>query len=152
MPWADTRGGTQPGPVGGWRDTLAGSGWGGYPGSKVPPLAGYPPTPSRVPLARSGWGGTKVGYPPQGTCPPWPGQDRGTQPGQGGTQVGYPQQGTPQPGWGYPGRVPPRQDTPLPGQVRMGGTQLGQQKEYSLHGGRYASCVHAGGLSCLHRL
>ena len=28
-----------------------------------------------------------------------------------------------------------------------GGTQLGQQ-EYSLHGGRYASCVHAGGLSC----
>ena len=32
----------------------------------------------------------------------------------------------------------------LPG----GGTQLGQQKEYSLQGGRYASCVHAGGLSC----
>ena len=29
-----------------------------------------------------------------------------------------------------------------------GGTQVGQQKEYSLHGGRYASCVHAGGLSC----
>ena len=28
------------------------------------------------------------------------------------------------------------------------GTQLGQQNEYSLHGGRYASCVHAGGLSC----
>ena len=33
-------------------------------------------------------------------------------------------------------------------QLRGGGTQLGQQKEYSLHGGRYASCVHAGGLSC----
>ena len=42
-------------------------------------------------------------------------------------------------GWGYP---PPR-----PGQ-EGGGTQLGQQKEYSLHSGRYASCVHAGGLSC----
>ena len=52
---------------------------------------------------------------------------------------------------GYPGQVPPL------GQVRMvgstlpgggGGTQEGQQKEYSIHGGRYASCVHAGGLSC----
>ena len=50
---------------------------------------------------------------------------RGTLPG--GTQVGYP-----------------------PSQVRIGGTLLGQQKEYSLHGGRYASCVHAGGLSCLY--
>ena len=26
--------------------------------------------------------------------------------------------------------------------------KIGQQNEYSLHGGRYASCVHAGGLSC----
>ena len=42
----------------------------------------------------------------------------------GGTQIGYP-----------------------PSQVG-GGTQIGQQKEYSLHGRRYASCVHAGGLSC----
>ena len=33
---------------------------------------------------------------------------------------------------------------PWPG----GGTQLGQHREYLLHGGRYASCVHAGGLSC----
>ena len=43
------------------------------------------------------------------------------------------------PGWGgYPGRgVPPQ-----------GGTQVGQQKEYPLHGRLYASCVHAGGLSC----
>ena len=54
--------------------------------------------------------------------------------GGGGTQVGYPR-----------GRVPPR-----PGQD-WGGTQLGQQKEYSLHGGRYASCVHAGGLPCFLR-
>ena len=36
------------------------------------------------------------------------------------------------------------------GQVSGGGgsAKIGQQKEYSLHGGRYASCVHAGGLSC----
>ena len=26
---------------------------------------------------------------------------------------------------------------------------IAQQNEYSLHGGQYASCVHAGGLSCL---
>ena len=31
-----------------------------------------------------------------------------------------------------------------------GGTQLGQHREYLLHGGRYASCVHAGGLSRSH--
>ena len=48
---------------------------------------------------------------------------------------------------GYQGRVPPwpGQDGGVP---CWGGTQVGQQKEYSLHGGRYASCVHAGGLSC----
>ena len=51
----------------------------------------------------------------------------------GGTLAG----GVPWPGGtltgGYPGR---------------GGTQLGQHREYLLHGGRYTSCVHAGGLSC----
>ena len=53
----------------------------------------------------------------------------------GGTQVGYPPSPRPgQEGGGY--------------SAGGGGTQLGQQKEYSLHGGRYASCVHAGGLSC----
>ena len=30
-----------------------------------------------------------------------------------------------------------------------GSAKIGQQNEYSLHGGRYASCIHAGGLSCL---
>ena len=35
------------------------------------------------------------------------------------------------------------------GTLARGGTQLGQHREYLLHGGRYASCVHAGGLSCL---
>ena len=36
------------------------------------------------------------------------------------------------------------------GSVSRGGgsAKIGQQNEYSLHGGRYASCVHAGGLSC----
>ena len=65
----------------------------------------------------------------------------GGYPGGGGTLVGGTLVGGTLPG-GYPTWVPPR-----PGQVG-GGTQLGQLKEYSLHGGRYASCVHAGGLSC----
>ena len=67
--------------------------------------------------ARSSWGG----YPGWGV--PWP----GGYPGRGGTLAG----GVPWPG-GYPGQ---------------GGTQLGQHREYLLHGGRYASCVHTGGLS-----
>ena len=64
-----------------------------------------------------------------------------TLPGQNGggvTQIGYPssqvRMGGTLPGGG--------------GTLPEGGTQLGQQKEYSLHGGRYASCVHAVGLSC----
>ena len=88
-------------------------------------------------LARGGtllgvpcWGGTlpgdtQVRYPP-------------SQVRTGSTLAGgVPRSGTP------PGRVPPQ-----PGQDG-GGTQLGQHREYFLHGGRYASCVHAGGLSCL---
>ena len=39
------------------------------------------------------------------------------------------------------------------GEVRSswggGSAKIGQHREYLLHGGRYASCVHAGGLSCL---
>ena len=146
-------GSTQPGSARGGRYP-ARSGWG-------VPCQGVPRKGN--PLARSGWRGTQVGYPPSqdrgypGRVPPWPGQDGGTQVGyplagypqarMGGTQVGTPQQGTPGPGRGdYPERVPLAGHPP--GQVRMGGTQLGNQKEYSLHGGRYASCVHAGGLSC----
>ena len=30
-----------------------------------------------------------------------------------------------------------------------GSAKIGQHREYLLHGGRYASCVHAGGLSCI---
>ena len=29
-----------------------------------------------------------------------------------------------------------------------GSANIAQHREYLLHGGRYASCVHAGGLSC----
>ena len=119
---------------------------GGYRGLGTPPRgvprSGYPP-----------WGGTEVWVPPRG----------GTQvrvpPPQGGTQVRYPPGGyqvrgtevqvpPPPGGGGTEVRVPPRGGTPSPGTPR-GGTRVGQQKEYSLHGGRYASCVHAGGLSCL---
>ena len=90
-------------------------------------LGGYPARsgrgyPGRVPPA---------GYPPQGTPSRVPAGQHGGYPGRVS-----PQQGT------SPGRVPTR-----PGQDG-GSTQLGQQKEYSLHGGWYASCVHAGGLSC----
>ena len=31
---------------------------------------------------------------------------------------------------------------------RGGSAKIEQHREYLLHGGRYASCVHAGGLSC----
>ena len=77
-------------------------------------------------------GGTLPG--PAGGVP-WPGGTlAGGYPGRGGTLAGgeYSVRGVPWLG-GYPGR---------------GGTQLGQHREYLLHGGRYASCVHAGGLSC----
>ena len=133
---------------------------GGYPGWGVP-WSGTPP--GGVP-----WSGTPPGVPSQ--VPPWGGTLAGGYPGQGGTQSGiplggYPGRGVPSQvppppgqdggvpwpgGWGYPGQVPPR-----PGQdggggyPAGGGTQVGQQKEYSLHGGRYASCVHTGGLSCI---
>ena len=110
---------------------------GGYPARSrrgVPCLGGYPA--GGVPC----WGVPYLGIPPQGTLSRVP-------PGQGNPpRAGYP-----------PGRVAPLAGHPpswtwqgtSPSQVRMGGTQLGQQKEYSLYGGRYASCVHAGGLSCL---
>ena len=88
------------------------------------------------------------------------GQQGGTLPGpaggRGGTQGGtqYPPGG--EGGGGYPGGYPiPPRGVPrgVPGGVprggTRGGTQLGQHREYLLHSGRYASCVHAGGLSCL---
>ena len=94
------------------------------------------------------WGGGypnpgPVGYTRTGVLP-WPGQD-GVPLGQ--VSIGYP-----------PGQV--RMGQP-PSQVRMASQarkryppspphpqRNKQQIEYLLRGGRYASCVHAGGLSC----
>ena len=106
------------------------SSWGGYPAWGVPCWGGYP--------ARSSWG--------QGTLP-------GGYSAWGYPARGYPAQGVPC--WGYPARGYPAKGGTLPGGYPaggvpfQGGTQLGQHREYLLHGGRYGSCVHAGGLSCL---
>ena len=140
---------------------------GGYPGQVPPrgvPRSGTPRGGTQVRYPQGGTqtprGGTQVRYPPggyPGQVPPrgYPGQvppGGVPRPPWGGTQVRYPRgvprSGTPPGGYpdppgGYPGQVPPR-GVPGPPQ---GGTRVGQQKEYSLHGGRYASCVHAGGLS-----
>ena len=90
-----------------------------------------------------------MGQTPGGTLPD-PAGGGGTLPGPAG---GVPRSGTPRPGQdgGYPaGGVRRSGTSPPPTRCgRGGGTQLGQQKEYLLHGWRYASCVHAGGLSCL---
>ena len=84
--------------------------------------------------------GAQSGNPPGGyPDPPPPG--------------GYPVRSPPAPG-GYPVRYPPAPggypDPPPPGGVpgQVPPPPQPGQKEYSLHGGRYASCVHAGGLSC----
>ena len=58
--------------------------------------------------------------------------------------------GTPPPvrtGWGYP--PPPSElDEGIPPPTHPC-QETEQQSQYLLRGGRYASCVHAGGLSCL---
>ena len=111
---------------------------GGYPGQGVPWLGGVP-WPG-VPwlggtLAR---GGTLAGG------VPWP----GGVPWLGGTLArGYPDWGVP-----WPGEVPWLGGYPAQGGTLLGGTQLGQHREYLLYGGRYASCVHAGGLSCCNQI
>ena len=50
--------------------------------------------------------------------------------------------------WGDPSQVQIRYPTRDRGYPPPICTWLGQQKENSLRGGRNASCVHAGGLSC----
>ena len=125
MPWGSRGGVPWPGGY---------PGRGGYPGWGVPCQGGTLPGGTLL-------GGTLVrgdslagGYPGQG------GTLAGGVPCQGGTLLGgYPGQG------GFPGR-----GVHWPGgrTLARGGIQLGQHREYLLHGGRYASCVHAGGLSC----
>ena len=114
------------------------------------PRSGYPPGGTEVRVPPLG-GVPRSGYPPggyrgPGTTTPQGGYRGPGTPPRGGTEVwvppgGYRGPGTPPPRGGTEVRVPP---PPPPG----GGTRVGQQKQYSLHSGRYASCVHAGGLSC----
>ena len=106
-----------------------GAAGGGYPARSSPAGGGVP---WQVQLGGIPWPG---GYPGWGV--PWP----------GGTLAG----GVPWPG-GYPGWGGTLAGgVPWPGgTLAGGGTQLGQHREYLLHSGRYASCVHAGGLSCIH--
>ena len=113
-----------PGPAGG----------GTWPGPDRGYLGRVPS--SQVLMGRGTWPGpdgvTLAGYPPGqvqmgGALAGYPLLARSK---MGGTLAGYPLAG-------YP---------PKPGPD--GGTLVGQQKEYLLHGGWYASCVHAEGLSC----
>ena len=122
---------------------------GGVPRSGYPPGgSGYPPG-GGVPGSGTppGEGGTQVQVPPPGGVP-----GSGTPPGRGVPRSGYPPGGTRvrYPPGGVPGSGTPP-GVPRSGYPPRGGylTRVGQQKEYSLHGGRYASCVHAGGLSCV---
>ena len=130
-----------------------------------------------LPTASEGWGKVMFSvWQAGGDSPARSRRGRGIpQPGQGRGYLGYPQArsgwglsllgGTQVPpqarsGLGVP-RVPPSRarsgqgvgGTPQ-GQVRTGGTPPpppGQDStmEYLTSGSRYASCVHAGGLSCL---
>ena len=119
--------------------------------SKVPN-----PPPAKVPTPRPGQNGWK-GYPKVPTPPPQSGQDgvRGylkvptprARSGQRDGERGYCKVPTPQPRYLPPplarsgrGEGVPQGTYPLP---RPPGQGL------LLHGGRYASCVHAGGLSCV---
>ena len=139
---------------------IASEGWGKVMFSVCPHLVGgggYPDQVQREGYPRQVWptggGGTHPRYTPQ------PGQDG--DPSQGGAHLQYP---PPWPGhdWGCtPVRGHPS-GVPL-GQVKMGVTPArghlpgvpppppgtGQHMEYLISGGRYASCVHTGGLSCL---
>ena len=120
---------------------------GTWPGTPPPPPGGYPDPPPGG--TRTPPGGTWPGTPPGGTRTPggyltrYPPRGVVPRPPLGGYLTGYPpwqsfRGGYPDPPWGgYLTGYPPR-----------GGTQLGQHSEYLLHSGRYASCVHAGGLSC----
>ena len=71
--------------------------------------------------------------------PPWTWD--GVPPGPG---MGYP----PQPGMGYPHPRHGMGYPPIPEMGRGTPPQIDQHSEHLLRVGRYASCVHAGGLSC----
>ena len=158
----------QPGSAGGIPHLVrgvpqSGPDWGVPQPGVCDPWLGYPPwlgatparghTPQGTPHPQPGQdrGYIRQGAPTWGT--PWPGQDRGY-PSQG-----YPPWGTPsslaRSGWGYPSQGGNCLWYPL-ARSGQGGTPArgyppgtGQHMEYLISGGRYASCIHTGGLSCL---
>ena len=150
-------GGGVPCPRSGWEYPIPGLDWGGVPHprselgggtlSQVWMRVPHPGSGQEVPHPKSRGGGIpsqvwtqggtpskiRMGVPPSVEtgwgCTPHPGLDGDTPSVE--TGWGYPP--TPsKSGWGTP---PPRQETD-------------QHREHLLRGGRYASCVHAGGLSC----
>ena len=126
---------------------------GSFPGHRSQALSGEYPSPqwgylSMVPS----YGQARMGYPQPGQDRVPPSQDStGVPPGQ--VRMGY---DPPQPGWGT---TPPTARTgyhPQEGQDGVplarsgwGAPQTEQQCKHLLRGGRYASCLHTGGLSCL---
>ena len=169
-------GGGTPARSGWWRGTLARSGWWGVPQSGLDG-GGYPSQVLMVGgVPQPGFDGG--GYPSQvwmmgvpqpgldGGGVPQPGLDAGEYPNQvlmvGGYWVppglyiplyypGYPPPS--RPGWGTPHHhgwmwypLPWLHVVPPP--MTAWGTSPHQHSEHFLRGGRYASCVHTGGLSC----
>ena len=113
---------------------------GGYPSPRFFPRSQVPGPFKGVPLSWSmGVPQSQLGV-PQHKGTPCPGQDWGT-PGKNRTAVAPSQDRT-----GVP--PPARTGVPPLAMTGLGYPQPGQQSEYLLLGGRYASCGHAEGLSC----
>ena len=93
---------------------------------------------------RGGSVGGGVGQWGGGVGQPW---GEGGQPGGGVSQPGG--RGGSAMG-GRCGSGPARGGGSGPAAGGGGSAKIEQHREYLLHGGRYASCVHAGGLSCYH--
>ena len=122
-------GGGIPARSGWWGVPWPGLDGGRYPGQVLvvggtPTRSGWWGYPGYPPLAMSGWWGRFLGYPPYHD---W---------------MGHPPTMT---GWGtllpWLNGVPP---------TMMGYPHPHQHNKHFFRGGQYASCVHAGGLSCFH--
>ena len=99
----------------------------------------------------AGGGGVRSSWPGGGVRSSRGGQVQGGQVQLGGVRSS--RGGSGPAGWGV--RSSQGGPGPAGGEVRSsqpgggsGSAKIGQYREYLLHGGRYASCVHAGGLSC----